>query len=204
MKERGNTLTILVMIIIIAAMFSGYILLKKNVPNNKVNVHGTNAIHMNQKQNVPQPMFNDGLGKTKDKIGYKPDETGTGVTRIETFSYDINADGKNDKITRIHHENGTAHFWDEYTIELNENNRFRSITPDDFRTISGAECALQKLKFIFKPKFQVIKISRPWVQSWITPSIATQTTYELSNYKMIAVETKQLSNVCDVAGLFVK
>jgi hypothetical protein len=204
MKIHGNTITVLIMSGIIVAVFIGYSLLQKNTNKNDVTTHGTDHVTMNQKQNIRQQTFNDGLGKTKDKIGYKPDETGVGVTKIETFLFDINSDGKDDKITRIHHENGTAHFWDEYTIELNENNRFRTVITDDFRTINGAECALQKLKFIFKPKFQVIKISRPWTESWITPSMATQTTYELINNKMVMVESKKLSSVCDVTELFVK
>ena len=186
----------------VVSVFVGYGLIHKN--KNDVQTFGTAAVNITQKQKNRAITFNDGLGKTKDKIGYKPDETGTGVTRIETFSFDINSDGQDDKITRIRHENGTAHFWDEYTIEINENNRFRTITTDDFRTINGADCALQKLKFVFKPKFQVIKISRPWVDSWTTPSMATQTTYELINNKMVMVETKKLSSVCDVTDLFVK
>ncbi len=187
---------------IVVSVFVGYGLIHKN--KNDVQTFGTAAVNITQKQKNRAIIFNDGLGETKDKIGYKPDETGTGVTRIETFSFDINSDGQDDKITRIRHENGTAHFWDEYTIEINENNRFRTITTDDFRTINGAECALQKLKFIFKPKFQVIKISRPWIESWLTPSMATQTTYELINNKMVMVESKKLSSVCDVTELFVK
>ena len=202
MKIRGNTITVLIMLGIVVSVFVGYGLIHKN--KNDVQTFGTAAVNITQKQKNRAITFNDGLGKTKDKIGYKPDETGTGVTRIETFSFDINSDGQDDKITRIRHENGTAHFWDEYTIEINENNRFRTITTDDFRTINGADCALQKIKFVFKPKFQVIKISRPWVDSWTTPSMATQTTYELINNKMVMVETKKLSSVCDVTDLFVK
>lgn len=202
MKIRGNTITVLIMLGMVVSVFVGYGLIHKN--KNDVQTFGTAAVNITQKQKNRAITFNDGLGKTKDKIGYKPDETGTGVTRIETFSFDINSDGQDDKITRIRHENGTAHFWDEYTIEINENNRFRTITTDDFRTINGADCALQKLKFVFKPKFQVIKISRPWVDSWTTPSMATQTTYELINNKMVMVETKKLSSVCDVTDLFVK
>lgn len=191
------------MMIILVAMFAGYLLMQNN-KNKEIHAYGTNAIHMELKQNTKKTVFNDGLGKPQNKIGYKPDETGIGTTKIETFLYDINTDGKKDKITRIHHENGTAHFWDEYTIEINENDRFRSIELDDFRTINGAECTLQKLKFIFKPTFQVIKISRPWVKSWNTPSIATKTTYELKNNQMIVVDKKQMANVCDVTELFIK
>ena len=202
MKIRGNTITVLIMLGIVVSVFVGYGLIHKN--KNDVQTFGTAAVNITQKQKNRAITFNDGLGKTKDKIGYKPDETGTGVTRIETFSFDINSDGQDDKRTRIRHENGTAHFWDEYTIEINENNRFRTITTDDFRTINGADCALQKIKFVFKPKFQVIKISRPWVDSWLTPSMATQTIYELINNKMVMVETKKLSSVCDVTDLFVK
>lgn len=202
MKIRGNTITVLIMLGIVVSVFVGYGLIHKN--KNDVQTFGTAAVNITQKQKNRAITFNDGLGKTKDKIGYKPDETGTGVTRIETFPFDINSDGHDDKITRIRHENGTAHFWDEYTIEINENNRFRTITTDDFKTINGADCALQKIKFVFKPKFQVIKISRPWVDSWLTPSMATQTTYELINNKMVMVETKKLSSVCDVTDLFVK
>lgn len=200
MKIHRNT--ILIIIIFVCVVLAWFTL--PNTNNKNAKSYGTNAVHINQTQNTKKMLFDDGLGSPKDKIGYKTDETGDGITQIETFLYDINTDGKADKITRIHHENGTAHFWDEYTIELNDNDRFRSVSTDDFRTINGAECALQKLKFIFKPKFQVIKISRPWIQSWNTPSVATQTIYELKNNKIIAVETKKLSSVCDVTHLFIK
>lgn len=199
---RKQTMTIIILMIsVIGIMLSLYILMQKT-GNVKITVHGTDATRIESKQN--QSGFSDGLAKPQKKIGYKTDETGDGITNIETFMYDINNDKQDDKITRIRHENGTAHFWDEYTIELNQNGTFRTIQTDDFRTINGAECALQKLRFVFKPKFQVIKIARPWVQSWVTPSVATQTIYELKNNQIVSVSKKQLASVCDVTDLFIE
>jgi hypothetical protein len=107
-----------------------------------------------------------------------------------------------DKITKTHNENGTAHFWDDYKIELNKNGTWRNITPKGLRTTQGSECALQKVQFKFSPVFQVIKISRPWVESWTNPSTATKTVYTLKDDKLQVTSTEKMKTVCDVTELF--
>ena len=71
-------------------------------------------------------MFSDGLTRPDLVETYTMDETGSGVTKKEIFNLDINNDDFIDRITRTRHENGTAHFWYEYKIELNKNGVFLS------------------------------------------------------------------------------
>lgn len=146
--------------------------------------------------------FSDGLINPDSAEKYQLDEYGAGISERDIFNRDINGDGRMDRITRTRNENGTSHFYYQYKIELNENGKFVDITPDGFRTTEGAECALQKLQFIFNPDFQVIKISRNWDTSWDTPTMATRTMYTFNNGKMISHAPQQMKIVCDVSDLF--
>lgn len=146
--------------------------------------------------------FSDGLGRANATTQYPLDEFGAGIASVEIFNRDINGDGAADRITRTRHENGSAHFYHEYKIELNDNGRFIDITPDNFRTIEGGDCALQRLQFIFAPKFTVIKISRPWQESWTTPTMAEKTEYNISKNSLRPIRTTQMGQICDVASLF--
>lgn len=146
--------------------------------------------------------FSDGLTNPDFSEQYQLDEFGTGVTERDIFDIDINNDGRRDRITRTRNENGTAHFYYQYTIELNNNGDFVDITPDGFRTVEGAECALQKLQFVFRPEFRVIKISRDWDKSWDTPTPATRTVYTISNNQISAETSTPLKTICDVTDLF--
>lgn len=146
--------------------------------------------------------FSDGLTNPDFSEQYQLDEFGTGVTERDIFDVDINNDGRRDRITRTRNENGTAHFYYQYTIELNNNGDFVDITPAGFRTVEGAECALQKLQFVFRPEFRVIKISRDWDTSWDTPTPATRTVYTISNNQISAETSTPLKTICDVTDLF--
>lgn len=147
-------------------------------------------------------VFNDGLNQPNTTIEYQLNEFGEGISNAEIFSVDINGDNRKDRISRRLYENGTAHFYYNYKIELNTGNGYMDITPDDFRTTEGAECALQKLKFVFIPQFTVIKISRPWNESWTTPTNATKTIYTLVDNELKLTQTIQMGSVCNVSDLF--
>lgn len=146
--------------------------------------------------------FSDGLGKPDSISQNSLDEFGAGIASVEIFNRDINGDGRADRITRTRVENGTPHFYYEYKIELNENGRYIDITPDGFRTTEGADCALQKLHFSFKPDFIVTKISRKWRDTWTTPTMATKTTYALHGNHLNITDSVQLKEICNVADLF--
>lgn len=150
----------------------------------------------------PNNVFTDGLKNPTESTEYELDDTGAGVASTDVYYQDINGDGVQDRITKTRNENGTAHYWEDYKIELNQNGRWRNITPDGFRTTEGAECSLQKIQFVFKPKFEVIKISRPWRESWTTPSMATKTVYKMQGDKLVAESTQKVGEICDVAELF--
>ena len=146
--------------------------------------------------------FSDGLGKPDSISKSSLDEFGAGIASVEIFNRDINGDGRADRITRTRVENGTPHFYYEYKIELNENGRYIDITPDGLRTTEGADCALQKIRFSFKPDFMVTKISRKWRDTWTTPTMATKTTYALQGNRLNVTDNVQLKEICNVSELF--
>lgn len=146
--------------------------------------------------------FSDGLTNPDFLEEYPLDEFGAGIAERAIFDVDINEDGHPDRITRTRNENGTAHFYYEYKVELNQNGNFIDITPDNFRTVEGAECALQKLQFVFVPRFHVIKISRDWSETWTTPTMARRTVYTINNNVFNASAPENLKVICNVADMF--
>lgn len=155
-------------------------------------------------EELAKPIFFDGLAVDDEYQVFDLDETGAGISTLEVFYQDINGDGTMDKITRTRHETGNSHFWDEYEIKINKDGSLVDITPDDMRTIEGADCPRQKLQFWFEPRFQIIKISRPLGETTITPTHAKKTIYELKDDTLVPVRSERLGVVCDVTELFVE
>jgi hypothetical protein len=204
MKSQSGkiSINILLMIILCAIGILVYVLVSQKSYTD-ISAHGTNSPQLNMDKKVKATdVFTDGLPRPDSIETFALDETGNGISRKEVFNIDINDDDFIDKITRTRNENGTAHFWYEYKIELNKNGVFFNITPNGFRTTEGAECSLQKLQFIFEPDFKVIKISRPWENSWDTPTIATRTDFVLRNGKIVQLSQNSLGSVCEVKELF--
>ncbi len=146
--------------------------------------------------------FSDGLGKPDATTRYELDEFGAGIARRDVFMRDINGDGHADRITRTRIENGTDHYYDDYKIELYDGTNYRDVTPKDMRTIESADCALQRFQFVFRPTFHIIKISRPWRDTWTTPTMATRTTYRINGNEIRSGETMPVKEICNVADLF--
>jgi len=145
--------------------------------------------------------FDDGLWNPVLREAFDLDELGQGVSLVETYAAETGS--RRIRITRTRNERGTAHFSYEYRIELAAPGQdFRDITPDGFRTIEGADCSLQKLRFVFAPSFQVVKISRTWEDTWATPTMAARTIYSLIDGELHAGAPVQLEEVCDVSELF--
>ncbi len=192
-RYMGITLLTIATVIIVGLV---YIMMGGKLPH-----FGTTTSDAPIVNNAPNDGGADGLGTPNQIKTYKLDEMGAGVASAAIFNRDINGDGKMDKITRTHVETGTAHAYDEYKIELNTDDKFIDITPDGLRTTTGAECALQKIHFTMRPKFQITKISRPWLDTWDTPSMATQTTYELDNGKLNIIDRRDRGVICDVSTL---
>ena len=192
-NERGNitvNILLIIMLVIIAVLI--YILAGGPLPNfaktGGVNSPVAPTPDTTQLFSQTGGKFSDGLINPEFSEQYQLDEFGAGISERDIFDRDINAD--------------TAHFYYEYKIELNKNGDFIDITPDGFRTTEGAECALTKLQFVFKPEFRVIKISRDWQDSWDTPTLATRTVYTIENDEIVQIESKPLKSVCNVADLF--
>lgn len=200
-RNRSSVLMYIVLcLLLIAIGVLGYMLWSRNHRTRDIHAHGAATPIVRNTGGV----FSDGLTSADGANRFAPDETGAGITGVETFYYDINGDGTGDRITRTHHAVGTAHDWDEYTVELAFNGNWRNITPDGFRTTVGAECALQKLQFVFAPHFHIVHISRPWVDTWDTPSPAIKTIYEIRNNKLVPTQSVPMGTVCDVSELFIK
>ena len=146
--------------------------------------------------------FDDGLPRRAAAVTeYELDEFGAGIAREEVFWIDINDDGLKDKITRTRIESGTDHYSDEYKIELRRGDEYIDVTPPELYTVEGAECSLQKIKFVIRPSFQIIKVARPWQDSWTTPSQAHKTVYSYPGNTWRIVESLPLGSVCDVSVL---
>ena len=201
--ERGSAiLTILLIIMVVVIGFLIYLLAGGSIPKTTKTVGVESPTMEISTKKTENEQFSDGLTNLVSSKKFNLNEFGEGIAEQNIYEYDINNDGKKDRITRTKNENGTPHFYYEYKIELNKNGAFVDITPEGFRTTEGAECALQKLQFVFKPDFKVIKISRDWKDSWDTPSLAIQTTYNFSDGKIISTSEKELQTICDVSELF--
>lgn len=146
--------------------------------------------------------FSDGLTNPDSVTKYPLDEYDVGIAEKSIYLADINNDNKPDRITKTFFETGNAHSYYEYKIELNQNGKFIDITPEKFRTISGADCDLQLVQFVFKPQFKVILISRDLGETWLDPTTAKKQIFKLSENKLQKTETKTLRKVCDVKELF--
>lgn len=201
--EKGSAiLTILLIIMVVVIGFLIYLLAGGSIPKATKTVGVESPTMEISASKTENEQFSDGLTNLVSSKKFNLNEFGEGIAEQNIYEYDINNDGKKDRITRTKNENGTPHFYYEYKIELNKNGSFVDITPEGFRTTEGAECALQKLQFVFKPDFKVIKISRDWKDSWDTPSLAIQTTYNFSDGKIISISEKELQTICDVSELF--
>lgn len=201
--EKGSAiLTILLIIMVVVIGFLIYLLAGGSIPKATKTVGVESPTMEISTKKTENEQFSDGLTNLVSSKKFNLNEFGEGIAEQNIYEYDINNDGKKDRITRTKNENGTPHFYYEYKIELNKNGSFVDITPEGFRTTEGAECALQKLQFVFKPDFKVIKISRDWKDSWDTPSLAIQTTYNFSDGKIISTSEKELQTICDVSELF--
>lgn len=209
MKERnqyGNiTLNILLIIMFLIIAVLIYILAGGKIPKTEraTGVPSPTQIQTKDEATLsPNVKFSDGLTNPSFSEKYKLDEFGAGTSEREIFDVDVNGDGRNDRITRTRNENGTSHFYYQYKIEINENGNFIDITPEGFRTTEGAECALQKLQFKFKPEFSVIKISRNWQDSWDTPTMAKKTLYSFKDGTLEPTKEQPMKVICDVTDLF--
>lgn len=193
---------LVIMFLIIAVLI--YILAGGDLPKigRTVGVQSPDVPTQTTDTNKNDGIFSDGLSNPNFSEKYKLDEFGAGISERDIFDIDIDGDGQRDRITRTKNENGTSHFYYQYKIELNKNGEFVDITPDGFRTTEGAECSLQKLQFIFKPQFRVIKISRDWQDSWDTPTMATKIIYAFNNGNLNQIESSKMKVICDVKDLF--
>lgn len=198
-NQKSNRTIFLLIIVIIVAILAIILWPRSNEEHNDTTVEPQEKTFVMQNAYV---IFSDGLNNPTTINRFEPDEFGTGITETAEYTYDINQDGRPDKIIRSRKETGTVHFQYIYKILLNEENKFVDITPKDFFTIEGTECALQKIQFSFDPDFSVIKISRPLGDDWYTPTRSVKTTYSLWSNKMHTVNSMVYKTVCDVSELF--
>jgi len=199
MYEQKNTGWIKILVItllIVVGVFVFYITNKTSSKNESIDIENPILTTQNMGE------FTDGLRDPVSVHTFEPDEFGEGVIEVATFSYDINEDGRPDRISRARKETGTAHFQYIYKIELNTGDKMVNITPKDLVTVEGAECAHQKIQFSFKPDFSITKISRPMGENWNTPTQSTKTIYALWNDNLHIATTTEYKTICDVSELF--
>jgi hypothetical protein len=198
MEKKSNWPMILLLVLIAAVAALAYVLTTRtgDAPGTREFVPDAPAVSKTDGE------FSDGLGAPVSRTTYPLDEFGEGVAAADVFDIDINRDSRPDRITRTRTETGADHFYYEYKIELDMGGYHADITPANFRTVEGAQCALKKLRFVFNPDFQVIVISRDWMESWTTPTPASRTVYQLDNNELKAGEARRLQPVCDVSELF--
>lgn len=146
--------------------------------------------------------FNDGLANPSAEQETEPDDFGVGITNVRIYNHDLNNDGVLDRITRTHIENGTSHFTNEYTIELASGSGWVNITPEKFNTVESADCAIQKLRFYFDPVFTVEIIGRSIGETYVTPTMAYRTIYQMTNNRLMQISHAPITEICDVSGLF--
>lgn len=204
-SQRGGTLVNVLLILMLAGVCALMFMMLKGDFRKSGTTTAIDSPTMSQQSTVTKNTtgeFSDGLG-TPDTITHGTlDEFGAGIESVAEFNRDINNDGQTDRITRTHVATGNAHDYDEYKIELNNNGKMVNVTPKGFRTTHGADCALRLIQFHFTPAFGATVISRPFVDTWDTPSVATKTIYTLNTNKMIQGDTTKQSAVCDVSDLF--
>ena len=140
-----------------------------------------------------------GLPKTPDKEERFDVETGDGypygVSHKDTFFIDINNDGKKDKIIRGRFSTWSAHGYTFYEIYSSNGKQDAK-----FRTLEAAECFLEAYKFQFDP-FVLTKASRPWKETWITPTHAKIEKFQIINDKLEKISEKSVGKICDVREL---
>ena len=146
--------------------------------------------------------FSDGLKNPSSVSTYTLGDDEVGISEKNVYLIDINNDKVPDRITKSFFDNGNAHSYYEYKIELNQDGRYIDITPDNFRTVNGADCDLQQVKFVFKPKFKVIMIYRDMGDTWVDATMAKKRVFSLVGNKLKASADETLRKVCDVKELF--
>ena len=204
-SQRGGITTNVLLILVLAAACAGMFMLFRGDFKQSGKTVALDSPTISQRIPTPKATtgeYSDGLGKPDAITHGTLDEFGAGIESVAEFNRDINNDGKMDRITRTHVATGNAHDYDEYKIELNNNGTMANITPKGFRTTHGADCALRLIQFHFEPTFGATVISRPFVDTWDTPSVATKTEYYLENNKLNNRAATKLSSVCDVSDLF--
>lgn len=146
--------------------------------------------------------FSDGLQEPDSVTTYPLDEYGMGLASKSIYYIDINKDDKPDKITKTFFENGNAHSYFEYKIELNKNGSYIDITPQNFRTINGTDCDLQQIQFSFNPLFHAVMIYREMGDNWNQPMPAKKRVYSLYNDNLKISDSQPSRPICDVKELF--
>ena len=146
--------------------------------------------------------FSDGLNNPDSITTYELDDFPDGLSQKQVFYIDVNGDGKNDKITKSFYETGNAHSYYEYKIEIKDGDKYVNITPQNLKTVNGANCDLQQIQFAFKPRFQINMIYREMGDTWNEPTMAYKKTFTIKDGKMISNSPQKMYSVCDVKQLF--
>jgi len=192
----------IVWIITVAVLIGLSFVLYKTFSINKSNLEQNQEETVTDDDSLDTQEFSDGLTNPDSVITYPLKELETGISKKYIYSVDINKDGTPDRITKTFFDNGNAHSYYKYSVELNQNGKYVDITPNNLQTTNGADCDLQQIQFKFKPHFQIIIISREMGDTWIDPTMAYKKTFSLDKNTLTASKEKQMRPICDVKELF--
>jgi hypothetical protein len=192
----------IMLIITIAIVLGVSLFLYKKFSSNKTNITQPKEQIFTDDNVFDSEEFSDGLMNPDSVITYPLQEFETGISEKYVYAIDINKDGKPDRITKTFFENGNAHSYYKYSIELNNGKKYIDITPKGLQTTNGADCDLQQIQFKFKPQFQIVVISREMGDTWDEPTMANKTTYSLKNDVLNESSKTPLRKICDVKELF--
>lgn len=197
--NKTNKLVWIISVVLLCLL--GFIFYKIN-SKPTINQHNKTVVSYDNFFDNDENVFSDGLKNPNSVTTYNLSDYEPGVSEKSIYMIDINNDGKADRITKSFFENWNAHSYYEYKIELNKNGKFVDITPKGLRTVSGADCDLQQIKFVFKPKFKIIMIYRNLGANWAEPTLAKKRVFFLSDDKINVTDDEPLRTICDVKELF--
>ena len=198
----NKTKAVIWIIPVIALLILSGVLYKKLLNNNAEQTALMPEQTLNDNDSFSSLIFHDGLKNPDSVTTYQLDEFDVGISEKSVFFVDINNDGIPDRITKVFFDNGNAHSYYKYTVELKDDEKYVDITPNKLQTTNGADCDLQQIQFKFKPQFQIIVISREMGDTWDDPTMAYKQIFTLKNNKIYSSQKIKLREICDVKELF--
>lgn len=197
----NKTKNIIWIISIVALVGLSFVLYTK-ISLNKTNAQKSPEQMFADDNDFESQNFFDGLQKPDSVVTYPLQDFEPGISEKYVYLIDINQDGQKDRITKTFYENWNAHSYYKYTVELKQDGKYVDVTPKNLQTTNGADCDLQQIQFKFKPRFQIVVISRGLGDTWDEPTMAHKKIFSLEQNTLQSSKEIKMRKVCDVKELF--